>query len=171
MKINKDITLKPLNKKDAKKYYQLTNIDREELKEIFNSITDTSTLKDEQDFITKLTNKKENLYIYYKKTLCGKIGVYHYNKDENSYELYYYLSSIFRKKGIITKTCNYFIKYVFKKLKANIIKIYINTDNLESNKIMNKLNIKFIETIKNKDYCNNKYHDQNLYVIKKTTKL
>ncbi len=169
MKINENIHLEALSIDKANDYYLLTQKDKEQLKDIFNSITDTSTAKDEENFIKNLLTNNENFYIFYKNELCGKIGVYRYNKEENSYEIYYYVNSKYRGKKIIETTLKPFIKYVFNELNANTIKFYINTDNIASNKIVNNLNINFIKTIKNKDFCNNKYHDQNLYIIKRTT--
>ena len=165
IEVTKEIYLKTPTIDDAPKSYALLNNDRAELMDIFNFVTKDSTLEDEKNFVSSLDSDKYLFNIFYNDDICGKIGIFSYDKSANSYEIYYYLGSEYRSMGIAIQAINVFTSYVFNELKARKIKFYINTDNDASNKTAQRLSLKFIETVKNRDFCNGKYHDQHLYAM------
>ncbi len=167
--INENLYLKTPVVGDAKQLYELISIDRDYLLDIFNFVTMSTTLNDVSDLMIKLSDSRFVFNIFSDNSVCGIIDVYHYNVIEKSYEIRYYLGSKYRGKGIIEKVLNKFIDYIFETFDVEKIKFYINTSNIPSNKIAKKLKLKYIKTILANDYCNNKYHDQNLYEISKNT--
>lgn len=149
IKVNDQITLKQLRKKDATKLFAISKANQEELKKWLSWASDI-TLKNTKQFIEesleKFKRKKSSDFgIFYKKELVGLISLIHYNLATKEVGLNYWLSKDYSGKGIITKSCGVLIDYCFNKLNFEEVFIEFFPDNKKSHAVAERLGFELDE--------------------------
>ena len=105
--------------------------------------------------------------IYYLNEFVGCIEIQDINYRNKKCEIGYWLSEKFTGKGIVTRSCNKIIQYIFETLNLNRITILVATENYASQAIPEKL--KFIKegTLLENECLYGKFVDNNIYGLTK----
>jgi ribosomal-protein-alanine N-acetyltransferase len=86
------------------------------------------------------------------------------NGRQNYYDLGYRLKRVYWGQGIATETALISLDYAFNKLKIDEVYAAANCENLASNKILQKVGMRFMETFYYEDILCNWYKiDRNIY--------
>lgn len=114
----------------------------------------------------------ENWGIVYKKDnkLIGTCGYFDWDKINRSAEIHYALSEKYWNKGIMSEALESIISFGFKKMKLNKIRAKCMLKNTASEKLMQKLGMKYMHIIRRGIYAKNRFHDLKVYSIKKDYK-
>ncbi len=104
----------------------------------------TKKVEDTENFIKESMQHNRNgsrltTFIMFGEKLAGSIGVVHFNKDNKSCEVGYWLSEELQGQGIMTKTCRVFINHLFKTKSLNRIEIKTATNNIKSRAVPPRL--------------------------------
>jgi len=70
---------------------------------------------------------------------CGAIGFNHYQKEHHKAEIGFWLFPEFWRKGIIYEASNSVIDHLFNKLKLHRLEAFVECENINSAKVLNKL--------------------------------
>ena len=143
IKVNDQIILKQLRKKDAQDLYLASKQNQEELKKWLSwgaNISLENTKKFIEESLEKYKkNRSCDLGIFYNEKLVGTTSLRHSNLKTKSVELAYWLSKTHCGKGIITKSCRTIIDYAFNKLDFERITIEFFPDNKKSCAVAKRL--------------------------------
>ena len=151
--VDKDIFLKPLEIADLEIVYNLTKKNKKELVKWFDWAEERLTIKSSLNFIQRSIRENKNnnrcdLGIFYKGKLAGIFGLINLDRNDNSIELAYWLSSDFQKKGIVIRTCKKMEEYCFDVLDLNEVLIIAFAENTGSRAIPEKLGFESIDADK-----------------------
>lgn len=116
----------------------------------------SKTIEDAISFIHKIDeNIKKNDSIYWvitltkTKTFVGTICLFDFSNETNSCEIGYELMTQFQGQGIMIEAAEKVIDYAFQTLQLQKILAFTHNDNLNSTKLLTKLN--FIKSLEDKE--------------------
>jgi len=172
IKVDDQIILKQLRKKDAQDLFLLSSQNQEELKKWFSWASDIS-LKNTEQFISHSLkkykkNKRRDFGIFYQSQLVGLISLIHSNLQKKEVELAYWLSKDYTGKGIITKSCKTMIGYCFNKLDFEEIYVEFFPDNKKSHAVAERLGFELDEFTTRARIINGKRSFYICYSLKKS---
>lgn len=156
----------------AEAVFKTIDRQRDYLRQWLPWVDPTKEVKDIEAFIkesmqhnadgTRLTT-----FIVYAGKLSGSLGVVHFNKDNKSCEIGYWLSEELQGRGIMTKTCNRFIEHLFKTKDLNRIEIKVASGNQKSQAVPLRLGFKKEGTLRQGLLLYNNFHDLELFSLLK----
>lgn len=168
--IDKNLVIKLLETHHSKPMFNLIDSNRTYLKKWLPWVDNVKNYEDCINFIK--TSKKHFIEnngfqsgIWYKQKLVGIIGYHKINWDSKKTSLGYWLSEEFVGKGIVSKSCKFFIDYAFKELNLNEIEIRCAENNNKSRKIPERLGFQQEELITKAEYLNDRYVNHIVYRI------
>ena len=161
-----NIYLTNAKKEDAKSVFDLYQEDMAELKKVFSFVNEDLTLEDEESFFEN-PGKDHPFVIRFNNEICGYAVLYDFKDSNKSVSILYYVNSRFRGNGIASIATTRLLDYAFEDLEANKVDFFINTDNINSLKLVRRLGIRYEGTLLDNDYSNGEYKDQDLYSILK----
>ena len=159
--VDKEIYLKPLEIADLEIVFNLTKKNKKELIKWFDWAEERLTIKSSLTFIQRSIRENKNktrcdLGIFYKGKLAGIFGLINVDKEDNSIELAYWLSSDFQGKGIAVRTCKKMEEYCFDVLDVNEVLIIAFAENAASRSIPEKLGFEIVYADKKPTRLNKK---------------
>jgi len=145
--INKEISLKILEKRMAGDLFRLVNSNREHLRNWLAWVDATKSEKDTESFINSSLNgfvsgNGFSCAIYYQNRIAGVIGYNHINQDHRNATIGYWLGESFLGKGIMLKACRVIVDHGFEEIKLHRLEIRCAATNIKSQAIPNKLGFK-----------------------------
>src|SRR3990167_2652054 len=170
LKVNNEIELKKIKIEDSKKLFQLIESNRDYLRNFLPWLDVCRTELEEIRFIEELTEKflasqSLDLSILYKGQLAGVCGTHEIDWSNRKTSLGYWIGETFQGHGIVTKSCEALIDYLFNELKLHRIEIYCAVDNLKSQKVAERLGFKKEGILKDAENLYGKYIDLALYSL------
>ncbi len=147
IKVNDDLELRRLEKRDAPALFQLTENNREYLREWLPWVDSVATLNDTRTFIENSIAQFEKragmqLGIWLQLELVGVIGYYGIDWANRATSIGYWLSAAHQGKGIMTNSCKAFVDNAFSNFQLNRMQIRCATKNHKSNAIPKRLGFK-----------------------------
>ncbi|WP_138415387.1 GNAT family N-acetyltransferase [Aquibacillus sediminis] len=100
--------------------------------------------------------------------VIGVAAFIDWNNEHSCLEIGYFLSEDFWGKGIVTEALNKILHYGFDVLSPNRIEGRCDTDNFASQKIMQKMGMKYEGTLRKNEYIKGEFRDTQMYSILKT---
>jgi [ribosomal protein S5]-alanine N-acetyltransferase len=93
----------------------------------------------------------------------GVVGVYHISKEHKKAELGFWLLPEFWGKGILVEVMPFVYEYVFNTLGIHRIEAFVETENVNSKRLMQKINFRHEGTMQDCEIKNGKYISLDIY--------
>ncbi|MEO8663893.1 MAG: GNAT family protein [Ignavibacteria bacterium] len=168
--INEDLKLELIKDSHAQEIFNLTEANRDYLREWLPWVDATKSVNDTSEFIkiSKGQFKKNNgfqLVIKYQDELAGLIGLHYLNNLHKHTEIGYWLAENFTGKGIMTMACRRLTDHCFEDLNLNRVVIKCAEENHRSWAIPERLGFKKEGILRQEIYMNKKFVDHILYAM------
>lgn len=166
--ISENLQLKILEKRHAEELYNLTNMNRDYLREWLPWVDETLSVEQTREFIQFSLNSFANsnglnMGIFFKDRIVGCIGLHSIDWDNKKTTIGFWLSEEHQGNGIITKACTAVINYVFSDLYLNRIEIRAAEQNFKSRAIPEKLLFSNEGIVRQAEWINDHYVDHVIY--------
>ncbi|RKZ11148.1 GNAT family N-acetyltransferase [Candidatus Fermentibacteria bacterium] len=171
--ISKEASLCYIEQLHAKELFELTDINREYLKQWLPWLDYVKSESDTLKFIKKAIAQNENslgptFVILYKNRIGGVIGYHPFDNLNKIGEIGYWLSQSLQGKGIITLSCKALIKLGFEMYRLNRIQIPAAENNGRSRLVPERLGFKYEGMIREREFLYGKYVNHAMYSILKS---
>ncbi|HDR7793505.1 TPA: GNAT family N-acetyltransferase [Bacillus luti] len=130
------------------------------------------SLYDTQKYIEDIVSKYEEekvaplgIVLKEEEKLIGTCGFIEYDSIVHKAEIAYALSRKYWGRGVATEAALSFFSYGFNDLHLTYIEAGCNSENEASERVMNRLNMKYESTIQNGLFVKGKYRDTKRYCI------
>lgn len=173
IEVRNQLFLKQLEPGDAQALFDLTDRNREVLKEWLPWLDYNKTEQDSLKFIEvnekKLKDKQGlNLGIWFNDRLAGVIGHHGIEWNNKRASIGYWLGAEFMGKGIMTSCCEKLIDYSFSEYKLNLIEIAAATENMKSRLIPERLGFKLDGILRQREWLYDHFVDHAVYSMTKS---
>jgi len=170
LKVNENITLKLLEKKDAEELFALVNDSRSYLREWLPWV---DSMKQETDYepIIEMWLKQFTSHdgfqagVVYKGKIVGMVGFHGIDWANSKTSVGYWLSEKYQGKGIMTEAVKSLINIAFTEYKLNRVEILCGVKNEKSKAIPERLGFKQEGIIRDAEYLYDHFHDCSLYSV------
>lgn len=144
LRINEDIELKQLELTDSKVLFETIDSQRQYLGKWLPFVESTKNISDSEGYVDSVVNAPVDMFEYifsiqYKDQFAGIVGFKNTDKVNRKTEISYWLSEVFQKKGIMTKSVAMLCDFAFKALGINRVQIKCAVGNRSSSNIPNRL--------------------------------
>ncbi len=168
--VNKNVSLKLLDKKDAKELFGLVDDSRSYLREWLPWVDD---MKEETDYepIIEMWLKQFSSSdgfqagVLYKGKIVGMVGFHGIDWVNSKTSIGYWLSEKYQGNGIMTEAVKSLINIAFIEYKLNRVEIQCGVRNEKSKAIPERLDFKREGIIRDAEYLYDHFHDCILYSI------
>lgn len=166
--IDKEVSLKIPQIKDAERVFHLLDRSRDSLREWLNFVDYTQKAEDTKSFIEHslkdfTANKSLTTFIVYQNKIVGTVGFNLIDWVNEIGHIGYWLDSKYEGKGIMTRSVNGLIKLGFDELHLNRIEIRAATENQKSRSIPERLGFQQEGTIRQSEKIRDRYVDHVVY--------
>lgn len=146
--VDQDVVLKEISLSSAEIIFQSIENSRKYLAQWLPFAERTTNVNDTINFINYLLfspeGKKEKVFeIWHKGFFAGLIGMKDINEQYKKLELGYWLDEQMQGKGLIRKSCNALLEFIFYEMKMNRIMIKVAVGNNKSAAIPKELGFSF----------------------------
>lgn len=144
LRVDDEIELGLLEEQHAQAVFELSDRNREHIREWLPWMDDTRSVEDTLAFIRRsLKQFSENngfqVGIFYKGKLAGCLGYIYWDWATRRTEIGYWLGKEFTGKGLMIRSVRKLIEYAFGELGLNRVEIRANPNNLKSRAVAEKL--------------------------------
>ncbi|MFC7063280.1 GNAT family N-acetyltransferase [Halobacillus seohaensis] len=168
--IDNNLSLKLLEKGDAKELFALVDESRNYLREWLPWV---DSMKQEEDYVPIIEEwlKQFSLSdgfqvgIFYKRKLVGMTGFHGIDWSNRKTSIGYWLSEKYQGHGIITRSVKALIDYAFAEYNLNRVEIQCGVDNQKSRGIPESIGMTQEGVIREGEYLYDHYHDCIMYSI------
>lgn len=172
-KVDEDILLKVLEKSDATAFYAVVDRNRNYLREWLPWVDGMNCPEDYEPVISmwrKQLSDEDGFQagIFYKGEVVGMIGLHGIDRGNRKTSIGYWLDSDYQGKGIMTRSCQAVIDYVFHTLNLNRVEIRCGTGNSKSRAIPERLGFTHEGTIRAGEFLYDHYINSEVYGLLKT---
>ena len=166
--IDQDLELCLLDEEDAQALFDLTDQNRDYLRQWLNWVDNIETLSDAQRYIRSCIDQfvKNNGFqtgIWYRGTLSGIIGYQSVDWVNRSTTLGYWVGASFQGKGLVTKACSALIDQAFREWRVNRVEIRCATGNDRSRAIPERLGFTQEGTLRGAEWLYDHFTDLVVY--------
>jgi len=170
IEVDPEINLTQFHESLAEELFSLISADREYLSQWLVWPKYTKTVEDSMGFINSsivgfAEGRSMSCAIIYRGEMVGVVGFRDINRELNSGEIGYWISSNHQGKGIVTKSCKRLIQYAFNDLGIEKVEISVASDNSASCRVCERLGLKLECTIKNAENLHGILIDHVVYGI------
>jgi ribosomal-protein-serine acetyltransferase len=167
-KIDEELSLKLIESKDAQEIFELTDQNREYLREWLPWVDITNKVEDTQNFIKMSLNgfanrKSLDVVILYKGKAVGIVGYNEINHVNNIAYIGYWIAGDYQGKGIMTRATKSIVDYAFNNLGLNRVEIRAAVENVKSRAVPERLGFTNEGVIRSASFVNDKYYDMVVY--------
>lgn len=169
VQVRDDIYLRKTNFGDEQEIFNIIKNNYQDFSQSMDWVKYINSAEDILDFIIKTINDSENA-IEFNYVVCkadkivGNLSIR--NNNEKKFSIGYWLDNAYQKQGIMTECVRKISSILIKNNIAKTIYIYVAVGNHKSNSIPKRCNYDFVGIIKNNEYLNGSYYDQELYIFK-----
>lgn len=166
--VDNNISLKLLEIRHSEELFRLTDKNREYLREWLPWVDGTTNVESSRSFIssTRLSfaeNNGLNLGIFYKDQIAGCIGLHGIDWGNQKTSIGYWLEAEYQGKGIMTRSCQALIDYVFHDLLLNRVEIRAAVHNSRSRSIPERLGFVNEGVVRQAEWLYDHYVDHVIY--------
>ncbi len=145
--VNNDIVLRSWQPGDAEALFAAVNSSRAHLTPWLNWVSSTTKEEHSLQFIRYTMQALENqealaLGIFFDGVVIGGIGMHQWNRTVKKAQIGYWIVKDYEGRGIIHKSLQQFIRFLFEKTGLNKIEIHFSPANGRSAKVAEKLGAK-----------------------------
>jgi len=170
LKVNENISLKLLEKKDAKELFDVVDDSRSYLREWLPWV---DNMKREIDYepIIEMWLKQFSSYngfqagILYNGKLVGMVGFHGIDWTNSKTSIGYWLSDKYQGNGIITEAVKSLVNIAFTEYRLNRVEIQCGVNNEKSKGVPERLGFKQEGIVRDAEYLYDHFHDCFLYSI------
>lgn len=168
--VRENLELRILQLSDAQTLFDITQKDKEYLKQWLGWLDDDRTVADSEKYITdsnKRFSEKEGIdfSIFYENKQVGGIGLYPLDNAHKKTSIGYWLAEELQGKGIMTDSLKVAINYVFTEMKLNRIEISCAIGNIKSSAIPKKLGFTFEGIAREANWLYDHFVDLEVYSL------
>lgn len=170
LKIDTYISLKLLEKGDARELFSLVDESRNHLRKWLPWV-DKMQREEDYNSVIDMWLKQFSSHdgfqvgILYKGKLVGMVGYHGIDWLNRKTSIGYWLSEKYQGSGIMTRVVKALIDYAFANYKLNRVEIQCGVDNQKSREIPERIGMKREGIIRDGEYLYDHYHDCVLYSI------
>ena len=166
--IDEGLELRLLEPRHAEVLFNLIDENREHLGYWFPWVEETKTAEDSREFIRDgfrqfARGDGFQTGIWLEGVLIGVTGLQYISQQFCSTEIYYWLSSKYQGRGVMTKTCSHLVTYLFEELKLNRIEIRCSEMNRRSCAIPERLGFRLEGKLRGMGYTRDGLTDHLVY--------
>ena len=148
LRIDDSIELKQLELSDAIDIFETIDSQRGYLGKWLPFVEYTTNISDTEEYVSSVVNAPKNQFEYvftikYNGEFAGLIGFKDSDRINKKTEIGYWLSELYQKKGIITKSVELLCDFAYKILDINRIQIKCAVGNIHSSNIPKRLRFIF----------------------------
>jgi len=163
-----NILMQPLSLKHGPALYNLTNSNREYLREWLPWLDRIKSISDTNDFIKSAVQESASggaphFALLYKDAVCGIAGFHKLDKANNLGSIGYWLAQEHNRKGIVTEAVKELLNIGFGELRLNKIEIRCAEKNSKSRAIPERLGFTYEATLRQRELLYTKYMDHVVY--------
>ncbi|MFJ5717356.1 GNAT family N-acetyltransferase [Neobacillus sp. NPDC093127] len=167
-KIDEEVSLKLIELKDAERIFELTNQNREHLREWLPWLDMTTKIEDTKGFIQMCLkgyaeNKSLNAVILFKGEIVGAASFNTIDWSNKNAHIGYWLAAEYQGNGIMTKTARALTDYAISELKLNRVEIRAAVENKKSRSIPERLGFVNEGCIRQAEWLYDHYVDHMVY--------
>ena len=140
--VSNQIRLKEIGMDDVDKIFHIIDSEREYLAEWLPFVNETRKLADTMTFVknyVEAESKEPTFAIHFKNQLVGLIGMKDTDLDNQKTEIGYWLSEKYQHIGIVTRSAEVLINFIFDELNINRIQLKAATGNFKSQRVAERL--------------------------------
>lgn len=168
--IDENIYLKLLNERDAEELFNLIDRNRQHLKTFLPWVDYVTKEEDSMEFIRESLKKfgRRNGFdaaIIYKGKISGIIGLHNMNWQHKNTSIGYWLGKEFEGRGIMTKSCEKILDYLFNELDFKRVEIRCATKNFKSQAIPKRLGLKEEGVLRQAEFLYGDYVDHIVFSL------
>ncbi|MBD64995.1 MAG: RimJ/RimL family protein N-acetyltransferase [Halobacteriovoraceae bacterium] len=173
LSVNNEITLHPVSMDMAQEIFKAVDSDRDHLRKWLPWVDITRTVNDTKAFCEMCSEqlkagKGYQFCISYKGKVVGGLGQHDIDEKNKKTSLGYWLHSDYTGKGIMTQSCEAFIRYIFEVQKLNRIELRAATENIPSKKIAQRLGFKPEGISRQAEWIGDRVLDHQIYALLKS---
>lgn len=167
-KIDEEVSLRLMGINDAERVFELTNHNRDYLREWLPWLDTTKTVDDTKGFIQfclkgYAESKSMNTVILFKEEIAGAAGFNKIDWPNKTAYIGYWLAAEYQGNGIMTKTARALTDYAIKELKLNRVEIRAAVENKKSRGIPERLGFVNEGCIREAEWLYDHYVDHMVY--------
>jgi len=168
--IDEHISLKLIELKHAEKIFELINKSRTHLRQWESWVDSTVSVKDTRNYIqyclySYTSCKSIDFVIFFNDEIVGLTSLHQINNNLKKAEVGYWIGTDYQGRGIVTKAVKGLITYAFNELELKKIEIRTASDNLNSQRVPERLNFKKEGKLPRAQWLYDRYLDHNIYGI------
>ncbi|WP_350344212.1 GNAT family N-acetyltransferase [Proteinivorax tanatarense] len=169
-KVDNEIHLELLQVSHTIELFEVINKNKINLQKWMPWISSVESVDKFQKIVNRLLSRSIkgldiHTVIFYKQELVGAVCLTEIDSVNKKADIGYWLDKSYRKRGIVSKTLSHFIHYSFESLKLNRLTIKCSTQNVDSNKVAQRLGFKLEGCFKEWEIVDGKPQDFNIYGI------
>jgi len=166
--IDENIYLRLLNESDTEELFNLIDSNRQHLKTFLPWVDYVTKEEDTKQFIRASLNKfgRSNGFdavIIYKGKIAGIIGLHNMSCQHKNTSIGYWLGKEFEGRGIMTKSCEKVLDYLFNELHFKRVEIRCATKNFKSQAIPKRLGLREEGVLRQVEFLYGDYVDHIVY--------
>jgi ribosomal-protein-serine acetyltransferase len=170
LKVNNVLTLRHVALDDAQRLIALIDENRDYLRRWMHWVDATQSVDDINGFIQRALdqtakNQGPVCAILHCGNIIGVCGYKPIDSQNKSGELGYWLAEAFAGRGIMTACVRAMAGYAFEQFQLNRIEIHAATKNTGSRKIAERLGFRHEGTLREAEWVNDRFLDQEVYAI------
>ncbi len=167
-----NVELIPLRLSDVESLFSLTEKNREHLREWLPWVDLTKSIDDTKRFIEMALGQEKDksgihFGIWHEGSHVGVIGFHYIHPTNKKAAIGYWLDEDSQGKGIMATACKLIIKYGFENLNLHRLEIACAVENEKSNAVAIALGFEKEGTMKDSEWLNDHFVDQNIYGLVK----
>ncbi len=160
--------IEQLNVGHTQELYELTEANRDHLREWLSWLDHIQSSKDTLKFIESTIKESSsggapNFAIVYEGRICGVAGFHAINRQNRNGEIGYWLDQAHSGKGIVTELVKELLSLGFEEFDLHKIEIHCAEDNLKSRAIPERLGFTFEATLRDCEWLYTKYVNHAVY--------
>jgi ribosomal-protein-serine acetyltransferase len=175
LKVTDEIDLRLVEEQHAQELFNLTDANRQHLREWLPWVDQTHSVTDTLEFIASCASQfSENgafqVVICFKGRICGMIGHHGIDRLNRATSLGYWLAASHQGKGIMTASCRVLINHAFRDLDLHRVEIRCATENRRSRAIPERLGFAFEGVARQSEWLYDHFVDLAIYGLLRTDK-
>lgn len=165
--LNNCVRLESLNLDHTKELYDLTESNRNYLREWLPWLDHIKDSSDTKNFINTFTEEgaPPQFCVLYKDKICGIVGFHQINRQHKIGSVGYWLDHNHMGNGIITTAVKHLLKFGFSEHNLHKIEIRCAEDNLKSRAIAERLGFVHEATLRDCEWLYTKYVNHAVYTL------
>ena len=144
--IDDDLLLRSYKPEDAPELFRCVDGSREHLRPFLNWVDNTTRVEHSLQFIQMATTQLNNaegfalgIYLQESRRLIGGIGMHNYIPEQGRAQIGYWISKVYEGRGLMLRSAQRFIDFLFQRLQLNKIEIHCIPENLRSLELAHRL--------------------------------